>query len=373
MIDLSLVYISFPKCTPLVISSGKFKRESYLITLTYKDISGLGAANPFKLITGDTPKDVIRDAKKLLHIPLDPKKDSLKKLHSFLDKKRIKSMTLRAAVDSAYHDLLGKIKGKPIYKLYSKKAYYVNNSITVFLKDSIKETQNEARKIYLEFPDLKVLKIKLSGKNDIERVSAIKKISPNKMKFILDANQAYKDPKKAIEVLNKINKILKHIILVEQPCPKKDLNSLKYITDNLKGMMVFADEAASTLNDVKKIVSKRAAHGVNIKLQKAGGIYPSMQIADHCKKHGLKIMAGAMIEDVIGLTSDAHFAIANSHLVLTDLDTDIDSPKYIKGGSYIKNGKRKICSSSHGLGIMFDAKYLKKLEAEKTIILKKLL
>jgi len=123
---------------------------------------------------------------------------------------------------------------------------------------------------------------------------------------------------------------------------------------------------------LKKIVAKKAAHGVNIKVQKAGGIYPAVQIAQYCKKHGLKIMAGAMIEDTVGLTSDAHFAISNSNLVITDLDTDIDSPKYIKGGSYIKNGKRRIYNG-HGMGIKFSTKHLKKLEAENTIILKKLL
>ncbi|HOW17297.1 MAG TPA: enolase C-terminal domain-like protein, partial [bacterium] len=95
------------------------------------------------------------------------------------------------------------------------------------------------------------------------------------------------------------------------------------------------------------------------KLQKAGGIYPSMQIAKYCKEHGMKIMVGAMIEDTIGLTACVHFATANSNVVLTDLDTDLDTPKYINGGSYLGSGKRKIYSR-HGLGIDFDVKRLSK-------------
>ena len=208
--------------------------------------------------------------------------------------------------------------------MYSKKEYYVNNSITVFL-DSIKKTQGEAVNIYKSFPDLKVLKINLSGKNDIERVSAINKVSPKNIKFVLDANQAYKDPREAVKALTQMNKILGNVILVEQPCPKKDLKSLRYIKENLKGTMVFADEAATDLESVKRIVKAKAAHGVNIKLQKVGGIYPAVQIAKYCKEHGLKIMVGAMIEDTVGLTADAHFAVSNSNLVLTDLDTDLMS------------------------------------------------
>ncbi len=367
--NLSLYRLFFAKCEPIVIASGTFIRETYLVILKHEQLFGLGAANPFKLITGDTPKDVIRDAKKLRKLPLDPHKDGLKKLHLLMDKKKIKSMTLRAAVDVAYHDLVSQIKGIPVYRLYAKKLTYVDNSITVFLKDSIKHTQEEAVKIYKAFPELKVLKIKLSGKKDLERVTAIKKVSPKNIKFVLDANQAYKDPIVAVKELSKMGKILGNIILVEQPCPKKDLKSLKYITDNLKGMMVFADEAAATLEDVKKIVVKKAAHGVNIKVQKAGGIYPSIQIAQYCKKHGLKIMAGAMIEDTIGLTADAHFAVSNSNLVLTDLDTDIDLPKYIKGGSYIRIGKRKI-NQADGLGIKLCSRRLKRLQVKKELIIK---
>jgi len=362
MMHLKVIHLSFPKCEPLRISLGAFPRETFLIILKYNGIEGVGAANPCKPITGDTEKDLARDARKVARIPLDPKKDGLKALHSFLNKK-IKSKTLQSAIDAAYHDLIGKIKGVPAYKLYSKKKTYVNNSITVFLNDSTKQTQKDAVRIYKAFPDLKILKIKLEGKNDIQRAKAIKDVSPKNVKFVLDANQGYKDPKKAVEVLTEIKKILKNIILVEQPCPKHDLKSLKYITDNIKGIMIFADEAAATFEDVKKVVAKKAAHGVNIKLQKAGGIYPATKIALYCKKHGLKVMVGAMIEDTVGLTTDAHFAVCHSNVILTDLDTDLDTPRYVTGGSYLKNGQRKIYDRP-GLGINFNIKRLKKFKGE---------
>ncbi len=369
MITLNLFHIYFPKLKPLKISLGEFARETYLVILTYNGLKGVGGAYPFKPITGDTPKLLISEANKITNIPLNPKKDGPKKLHLFLDKK-IKSKTLQAAVDSAYHDLLGKVQKVPTYKLYSKKSFSALNSVTVFLQDSMKATKLGAMNIYEQVPDLKILKIKLSGKDDLKRVKVIKEVSPTGMKFILDANQAYKDPKKAVKVLEAINKILKNVILVEQPCPKDDLKSLKYVTDNLKGMMVFADESVATFEDAKKVISKKAAHGINIKLQKAGGIYPSMQIAKLCKEHDVKIMVGAMIEDTIGLTACAHFAAANSNVVLTDLDTDLDTPKYISGGSYLGDGKRKI-SLRHGLGIGFDLKKLNKYK--KDVVYKKLI
>ena len=62
-------------------------------------------------------------------------------------------------MDSAYHDLVGQVRQKPVYQLYSPTPYYVDNSITVFLKDSIEETSKEAEKIFSAYPDLKILKI----------------------------------------------------------------------------------------------------------------------------------------------------------------------------------------------------------------------
>jgi len=40
------------------------------------------------------------------------------------------------------------------------------------------------------------------------------------MKFIVDANQAYKDTEEAVRVLTEVGEILGKVILVEEPCPK---------------------------------------------------------------------------------------------------------------------------------------------------------
>jgi len=106
--------------------------------LQYKKIYGLGAANPFKPITGDSEDDFIKDAKRVLQIPLDPGKNTLDELHEFLDE-RVFSKTLVSAIDAAYHDLMGQIKEVPVYQLYSKKPKFVDNSVTVFIKDSLQE------------------------------------------------------------------------------------------------------------------------------------------------------------------------------------------------------------------------------------------
>jgi L-alanine-DL-glutamate epimerase-like enolase superfamily enzyme len=374
MIKISAYKINFKLREPISISFHTwYYRENVLVKLKYKNFEGLGEAAPFKPITGDSQKEVIEEIKLINYLPLDPNEDGLDKLHNFLEKKEIKSQTLKAAIDFAYHDLLGKIKNVPVFNLYDKKAKYVFNSVTVFIKESINQTEDEVKKIYKKYPHLKILKIKLKGDvKDINIAKVVKKNSPSYIKFILDANQGYNDPKKAIKSIMSIEKILENVILVEQPCPKNDLEKLKFVKDKLDNILVFADESAATLKDVKKVISYKAADGVNIKLQKAGGIWPAKKIAQLCINNNLKIMVGSMLEGPISINAGVHFAASTKNVLLTDLDMDLDMPFHVKGKAVFKKGKRMLYNIS-GLGVSLIESKLKKLISKGDLIIKKII
>jgi len=367
--QINLYHLSFLKARPLAISFNTWEnRDSYLLVLKHEEVEGIGVGNPFKPITGDSSEEFIEEAGKLKSLPLKPESDGIEKFLRYL-KGKVGSKSLLSAFDGAYHDILGKLEGEPVYRLYSNKAYTADNSITVFVND-LKDTVAEAKSIYKMFPDLKLLKIKLKGTDDIERVKLIKSVSPPKMKFLLDANQAYRDPHEAVTVLNEIGSILGDVVLVEEPCLKGDIESLAHVANNVKNMMVFADESATDLNSVKKIIQSKAAHGINIKLQKTGGIYNAVRIARLCEENSLKIMVGAMIEDSIGLTTALHFAATVKNLILTDLDTDIDLPRYLKDASKIEGSKR-VLNNGPGLGLSLDWDLINQLTKENEIKIKK--
>lgn len=370
--ELQAFKINFKLKSPISISFHTwYYRENILIVLKHKDYQGLGEAAPFKPITGDSQEEVIEELIRLKSLPLNPEKDSLEKLHQFLNQK-INSQTLKCALDFAYHDILGKIKKMPVYKLYREKPSFIYNSVTVFIKETPEKTAKEAKKIYKKYPHLRLLKIKLKGKGDIERVKAIKKVSPSQIKFVLDANQGFKDPKEAVEVLTRIRNILQDVILVEEPCPKGDLKKLKFVKEHLKKTLVFADESAATLEDAKKVIDKKAAHGINIKLQKAGGIWPGKQIAKLCQKAGFKIMVGSMMEGPVSITAGVHFAVSTPNLILTDLDMDLDMPKHTREESKFINGKRTVSLNS-GLGVFYNFNRIKELKKRGLVIFEKIL
>lgn len=350
---------------PLSISFHTWNfQENVIVYLTWNGKQGIGEAAPFKPITGDSQNEVIQDILPLSTLPFDPTKDSLDKLHEFLNH-HTRSQTLKAAIDFAYHDLRAKLKGIPVYQLYVNRPTLVPNSVTIFIKESLEETVKEAQRILKVYPDLQIIKIKLKGKNDIERVKAIKSVCPHYMQFIVDANQGFINPQHAVEELNRIGEILKNVILVEEPCPKGETEKLFYVKDNVKNMLVFADESAATYEDAKKVIAHDAAHGINIKLQKAGGIWPGKKIAQLCKNNNLKIMVGSMLDGPIATAASVHFAVSTQNVILSDLDMDLDVADQGIGRIAFNKGSR-IPSHLPGLGIVFDKD---KIRQEKATIL----
>jgi L-alanine-DL-glutamate epimerase-like enolase superfamily enzyme len=82
-----------------------------------------------------------------------------------------------------------------------------------------------------------------------------------------------------------------------------------------------ADESAFNLEQVKQLQQHQAVDIINIKLMKAGGLYPAMQIADYCAQHNILCMIGCMLEGSIGVAAAAHLAAAYPDTIkLIDLD-----------------------------------------------------
>jgi L-Ala-D/L-Glu epimerase len=367
MLTLEAYKLNIKLNEPMTISFNTwYFSENVIIKLHYNGITGIGEAAPFKPITGDSQKDVLADATKLQSINLNPETDSFEKLHELLDQ-TTKCQTLKAAIDFAYHDLQAKIKGVPVYQLYTQTATPRVNSITVFIKETMEATAQSAKKIYHTYPDLKILKIKLQGENDIDRARAIKAVSPGHMKFLLDANQGYADPEIAVSELTEVCNILGEVVLIEEPCPKEEHEKMKYVHENLKCTKVFADESAATIADAEAVITANAAAGVNIKLQKAGGIWPSKVIAKLCADAGLKVMVGSMFDSDVATAASIHFALSTPNVILTDLDMDLDIPRFGMSSPQFQDGMR-IPVRGSGLGVSLDEAKLAQLGKDETVV-----
>jgi len=131
-----------------------------------------------------------------------------------------------------------------------------------------------------------LLKIKLGGDGDRERIAAVRKAAPN-AELIVDANEAWtpSDLERNLAACAEAG-----VTLVEQPLPAGWDDMLGRIPRPVK---VCADESA---HDCKSLHALRGRYdAVNIKLDKSGGLTEALAMADAANALGFDIMVGSMV------------------------------------------------------------------------------
>ena len=81
-----------------------------------------------------------------------------------------------------------------------------------------------------------------------------------------------------------------------------------------------ADESCFSLNDLEKILDIGAFTYLNVKILKAGGVIPALELANQAIGAGLKVSIGSMMEGVQGIKAAIYLAHQIAPTVTHDLD-----------------------------------------------------
>lgn len=131
-----------------------------------------------------------------------------------------------------------------------------------------------------------LLKVKLTGEGDRLRVAGVRKGAPN-ARLIVDANESWGQ----IDILSEAEALADMgVEMIEQPVPV----GTDALLDQIYAPIPFvADESCQVAADVARIGP--FYDGVNIKLDKAGGLTEALRLADAADAAGLSIMVGCML------------------------------------------------------------------------------
>src|SRR5262249_44498983 len=102
----------------------------------------------------------------------------------------------------------------------------------------------------------------------------------------------------------------------EQPLPAGDPDGAEL--KRRSPVPIYVDEDCLQLPDVEHCAE--IAHGVTIKLAKAGGIRPALEMVDAARALGLGVMLGCMVESGLGIAAGAQIASLCDHV---DLDGNL--------------------------------------------------
>lgn len=242
----------------------------------------------------------------------------------------------QCALDTAAHDLWGKLWGSPVWRLWGlTPAHALPPSDYTIGLDSLEVMVAKL----CEFPDWPVYKIKLGCDQDLEIVAELRKHTA--AVFRVDANCAW-TYEETLEKAFRLRDL--GVELIEQPLPPDRWDQMRQLYRR-SPLPLIADESCQTEADVEPCLE--SFHGINVKLVKCGGLTPARRILMRAKQLGLRTMIGCMTETSIGISAAAQLL---SLVDYADLDGALLLAEDIASGVTIERG-RVILPSEPGCGV----------------------
>lgn len=247
-----------------------------------------------------------------------------------------KNRFAQAAVDMAACDLWGKMKNRPLWKIWGMRLDSTPLSSFGVGIDSI-ERINEKLEEYWDWP---IYKVRLGFRNEIEMLKAIKSKAPT-AEFHVDVNGGW-DTETALKRLDELKKL--KVTMLEQPLAPDNWAGMEKLRD-ATNIPIIADESWMGDEDFTQI----AEHfdGVSLKLSKCGGLTPARKMLAAAKHHGLKITMGNAVESTVGACATSQLA---PQLDYASLDGPLLIEKKVGTGVQLEKG-RIIYPDEAGTGI----------------------
>lgn len=324
--------------------------ETTVVELVAGDgLRGFGEAPQVWRVTGES----LASAEACLSRPL---RDvvlgrSLHDLHDLLvgvDDAVVANHGAKAAMDVALHDLAARRLGVPLTRLLGGSRLRVPTDVTISAGEPDQLSVDAAKRHDDGFDVLK-LKVGTDASTDVARVSAVRAAAGPDVTIRVDANQGW-TPRAAITVIRALEDSDVGLELVEQPVPAYDVEGLAAVTAAVD-TPVMADESCFGLRDLSRIIERRAADLVNVKLAKCGGLRAAAAMLELAAAHGIGTIVGSMMEGPIGVGAAASLVAAHGTTAISDLDAAwwIAGRAVVGGLDY--DGADVVLPDAPGLGI----------------------
>jgi L-Ala-D/L-Glu epimerase len=203
----------------------------------------------------------------------------------------------KSAVDIALMDWVGQKLGIPLYTYFGldpKDTPLTTFSIGIDTPEITRQKTREAA----EFP---ILKVKVGLATDEPTIEAVRSVTKKPLR--VDANEGWKDKEEAVRKINWLEK--QGVEFIEQPLPADMIEETRWVRSRVH-IPVIADEACRHASDIPKL--REAFDGVNVKLDKAGGILEAYRMIEVAKAMGMKTMLGCMVSSSVSVTAAAHLS-----------------------------------------------------------------
>ncbi len=241
-----------------------------------------------------------------------------------------------AAVDIAVMDWVGKKLNIPLYRFFGvdpAKAPVTTFSIGI-------DTPEITKQKTLEAADFPVLKVKVGLKTDEPTIEAIRSVTRKPLR--VDANEGWTDREEAIRKINWLE--TQGVEFIEQPMPAHMFDDIKYVRSKVH-LPIIADEACTDAASIPQL--HEAYDGINVKLDKSGGMLEAHRWIKMARALNMKVMLGCMVSTSCTCTAAAHLSPLVDY---ADLDGNLLIANDPYSGVKVEKGKI-VLPDGPGLGL----------------------
>jgi L-alanine-DL-glutamate epimerase-like enolase superfamily enzyme len=309
---------------PFVISAeSQESAHNAFVRLDSNQAWGLGEGVPSPRVTGWSLEDVVQfiaaQAKEMGSRAGDDALKMANGLADSLEAGRVKGGPGPAALDLALLDLAGRMSGYSSRELLGLPVMAsLPTSITVSLGPLDAMVQEAEEHVARGFSVLKV-KVGSDSYGTSRMLRALRDAAPSAV-IRVDANEAWN-----MRVARTLIPVMERheIELIEQPFSRDHHEGMAELT-RISSIPIVADEMVQGPTDVELIARGKLAHGVNIKLQKVGGLTVAARMAQRARELGLQVMVGCFIESGVGIAAASQlvgvcdWADLDGHILLRD-------------------------------------------------------
>lgn len=300
MIDLQSVKVSLPLKKKFVISKGQTAIKTNLLTILNNRYHGEASGSVY---WGPSVADIEAGIKKGIEYLRKRKRIDTRTLQA-MNKWDIPPAARSALMATILNYISGETRRYPWEVLSLGTPVGIRSSITISIDDP--EKMIEAIKAS-EYP---IIKIKMGNEDDVLLLDRFDEITDKSIR--VDINGAWSCDK-AEEMIFRLAK--NGITIIEQPTDVESVKEWPHLKGKNENVELIIDEGLNNLDDYHRYAEY--VDGINIKMEKCGGIIEGIKIAKQARQDKKKVMLGCMVESSVGIAQSVYMS---AHADYFDLD-----------------------------------------------------
>lgn len=327
--------------------------EVVILRLTTEGgVHGFGEASPWTVFTGSPEASFAALHRYMRPLVVGRRVSEHADILAQASKAVVHCTEAKAALDTALHDLVGRLTGRPIWAVLGGDA-----PEPIPLSCSIADPDFEADKALMERltdDGVRIVKLKTGFKDhafDVMRLDYIRRNHPE-FSVRVDYNQGL-DRDSALKQVPGIAGYEPDFI--EQPVAAGDWQTMAELRKNL-AVPLLADESVFGPEDMDRAISAEICDGVSVKLMKTGGLTRAQHVARMAAGAGMSAYGGDMFETGLAHLAGAHLIAATPEI---GLGCEFYQAKYFLAEDLLKtpfpvSGGYVIAPDGPGLGAECD-------------------